>query len=98
MSSTIPRTQHWFDSFHQAFKDLKMSEEDSVRWADSVARLNFTTKNILLEKQKKFIQVIAPKREMAVGFKICKATLMNGKPCTYKAACGEFCKRHKLVN
>jgi len=98
MSTTvIPRTQYWFANFHQAFEDLHMSEEDSVRWADSVYRLNCTTRTINQEKEKKFIKVIEPKRETAVCFKICKATLMNGKPCTHKAACGDFCKRHKLI-
>jgi sulfatase maturation enzyme AslB (radical SAM superfamily) len=28
--------------------------------------------------------------------KICQATTMSGKPCSFKAICGDFCKKHRI--
>lgn len=29
---------------------------------------------------------------------ICCATTMSGKPCSFKAICGDFCKKHSVKN
>jgi hypothetical protein len=26
----------------------------------------------------------------------CQATNMNGKPCTFRATCGKYCRKHKI--
>ena len=26
----------------------------------------------------------------------CQATNMNGKPCTFRAVCGKYCRKHKI--
>jgi sulfatase maturation enzyme AslB (radical SAM superfamily) len=28
--------------------------------------------------------------------KICMATTMSGKQCSFKAVCGDFCKKHRI--
>lgn len=28
--------------------------------------------------------------------KICSATTMSGKPCSFKAVCGDYCKKHSV--
>ena len=28
--------------------------------------------------------------------KICSATTMSGKPCSFRAICGDFCKKHRI--
>tara|TARA_B110000444_G_C18773101_1_gene563554 strand:- start:454 stop:810 length:357 start_codon:yes stop_codon:yes gene_type:complete len=32
------------------------------------------------------------------GKKICRATTMSGKPCAFRATCGEYCKKHSVKN
>jgi hypothetical protein len=36
--------------------------------------------------------------EQRTAKKICCATTMTGKPCSFKAVCGDYCKKHSVKN
>jgi hypothetical protein len=97
---TIAHDREWFSRFNQAMNDLKFSEEESERYANAATETCFLRLKLAKEAEKKHTQIIAPKTCPEVGTKItnktCKATLMNGNRCSNKAACGEFCRRHRL--
>ena len=64
--------------------------------ADSALRSKERTLDIV-EKRHKLIKVDKkpPKEnEAAISTAICKARTMAGTKCTFKAVCGEFCKKH----
>tara|TARA_B100001113_G_scaffold88293_1_gene70569 strand:- start:1138 stop:1410 length:273 start_codon:yes stop_codon:yes gene_type:complete len=44
------------------------------------------------------IQVIdfIPKQEVSENRNICKAFTLSGKKCTFKAVCGDYCKKHRI--
>ena len=96
------RTDVWFEYFHQACKIANLTQEDCERYATGALKMKEVKEKLRVEKEKKFIQVIikGPPRDIDSKGKrpACKATLMNGKPCSNRAMCGEFCKRHRLVN
>jgi hypothetical protein len=51
-----------------------------------------TRKIIVLEKTPEVVS------EQRTSKKICCATTMTGKPCSFKAVCGDFCKKHSVKN
>ena len=87
----------WMNRFNQGKKDLSMTDKESTFYANAATRVCMLKKKMELESQNKRIIVIAPKKEISMLKNICKATLMNGKTCTKKSDCGDFCRRHKLV-
>ena len=97
---TISRDREWFSRFNQAMNDLKFSEEESERYANAATEACILRLKLVKEAEKKHIKVIAPKigseTVTRITNKTCKATLMNGNKCSNKAACGEFCRRHRL--
>ena len=51
--------------------------------------------------QRKMIVIDKPPEvmnEQRTSKKICCATTMTGKPCSFKAVCGDFCKKHSVKN
>jgi hypothetical protein len=36
--------------------------------------------------------------EQRTSKKICCAVTMTGKPCSFKAVCGNYCKKHSVKN
>jgi len=55
-------------------------------------------KNDKIEKSVKVIKEVDKKKSIEVQEpekkNICQAKFLNGKPCRFKAVCGEFCKKH----
>jgi hypothetical protein len=54
-------------------------------------------------KSNKAIVVLAnPPKENApdqrTSHKICCATTMSGKPCRFKAVCGDYCRKHRVAS
>jgi|TARA_R110000822_G_scaffold174728_2_gene314337 hypothetical protein len=53
-----------------------------------------------MKKEQRQVVVIdkAPEivNEMRNSKKTCCATTMSGKPCSFKAVCGDFCKKHSV--
>lgn len=35
--------------------------------------------------------------ELRTNVKICSAMTMSGKPCHFRAACGDYCRKHKVT-
>ena len=103
MSIPTPRDARWYANYNQGLTSLNMSEEVAVKWADASWRVNANYKRYELQKEARSIKVIPNKAEPRAGggaamMKMCKATLMSGKGCSYKAACGDFCKRHRMLD
>jgi len=98
--TTLVHDREWLSRFNQARTDLKFSDEESERYANAATEACMLRLRLVKEAEKKHIRVIAPKTCPEVVTKItnklCKATLMNGNKCSNKAACGEFCRRHRL--
>ncbi len=94
------RDAHWYSSYSQALRDLKLDDEGATRYANAVWRVNANYRIYDEIKKENSIKVIANKPEPTTGatMKMCKATLMSGKSCSYKANCGDYCKRHRLVD
>ena len=42
------------------------------------------------------ISAIAAAFGAATSHKICCATTMSGKPCRFKAVCGDYCRKHRV--
>ena len=38
----------------------------------------------------------APKQDASDFRNICKAFTLSGKKCTFKAVCGDYCKKHRI--
>ena len=70
---------------------------DPEKLADSALRSKESTLAIR-EKKNKLIKVDQkPPRDneiISATKAICKAMTMSGSKCTFKAVCGEFCKKH----
>jgi hypothetical protein len=73
-------------------KDCKKTPEEMAQILDKMRKKK-------LECQKTNpIQVIdfVPKQEVSENRNICKAFTLSGKKCTFKAACGDYCKKHRI--
>lgn len=73
-------------------KDCKKSPEEMASILDKMRKKK-------LECQKTNpIQVIdfVPKQEVSEKRNICKAFTLSGKKCTFKAVCGDYCKKHRI--
>ena len=51
-------------------------------------------------KKTRSIQVLdsVPKQDTSESRNICKAFTLSGKKCTFKAVCGDYCKKHRIDN
>jgi len=51
-------------------------------------------------KKTRSIQVLdsVPKQDVSESRNICKAFTLSGKKCTFKAVCGDYCKKHRIDN
>ena len=73
-------------------KECKKTPEEMASILDKMRKKK-------LECQKtKPIQVIdfIPKQEVSENRNICKAFTLSGKKCTFKAVCGDYCKKHRI--
>ena len=97
--ASLVRDAKWTVSYNQALNHLKLSPEQSEHFADAAQRMRTMAKKIEDTKFERRTKVLVSLRsECAPSMKICRATLMNNKPCSARAQCGDFCKRHRLVN
>lgn len=65
--------------------------EYAMKFADSVVRFK---KHTLKLQKKRATTVLLDKLPSAPEAKKCSARLINGKKCTFRATCGDFCKKH----
>ena len=78
----------------KSFKTQNKTPEEMARILDKMRKKK-------LECQKtRPIQVIdsVPKRDVSENRSVCKAFTLSGKKCSFKAVCGEYCKKHRIDN
>ena len=91
----------WNISFMNATTNLKLDKAQSEHFANAAKRIREIRAREADQKklnQTKILAVIPRFEHVAPTMKTCRATLMNNKPCSSRATCGEFCRRHRLVN
>ena len=65
--------------------------EYAMKFADSCVR--FKKHTLKLEKKRR-TSILLDKPPSAPEVKKCSARLVSGKKCTFRATCGEYCKKH----
>lgn len=73
------------------------SQCDALKFVETAKKYKKTCLKIQQTKQKRAIQVLdkPPKFIPSVATtKKCQARTMEGRPCPFKAHCGEYCKKH----
>ena len=81
---------------------LSTPDERCEHLARSVFKMKNRYKKHEAHKKERSMVVIteAPKRvvEQKYTSNICQSTTLKGKKCTFKASCGNFCKKHSVSN
>tara|TARA_B110000444_G_scaffold256437_1_gene292789 strand:+ start:848 stop:1204 length:357 start_codon:yes stop_codon:yes gene_type:complete len=98
----VIRDEIWQKCLTDATKMYRLSEPNDACYnlADATWKCKMSYK--LHEKKKNERQIIVldkPPETINVqrnARKLCAATTMTGKPCSFKAVCGEFCKKHRI--
>jgi len=88
-------TMQSYDDCLRISKTLKTDKKTP----EEMARILDKMRKKKLECQKtKPIQVLetAPKQDVSETRNICKAFTLSGKKCTFKAVCGDYCKKHRI--
>ena len=76
----------------EAFADAALrAREKSLDLAEKVHKLS-----LVPDYKPKSTETAAAKApsKLAADAKICKAKTLEGRPCRFKATCGDFCKKH----
>jgi hypothetical protein len=98
----VIRDEIWQKCLTDATKMYRLSEPNDVCYnlADATWKCKMSYKMHEMKKNERQIIVIDKlpetvntKRNMS---KLCAATTLTGKPCSFKAVCGEFCKKHRI--
>jgi hypothetical protein len=66
--------------------------EYAMKFADSVIRFKKHTLKLEKKRHTSILLDKMPTHEV----KKCSARLMSGKKCTFRATCGEYCKKHAV--
>jgi hypothetical protein len=94
----------WENCLSNAVTMYRLSEPDDrcYHLADATWKMKM---RYLKHQQKKDTQKIVvldkpPEvvTEQRTSKKICCAVTMSGKPCSFKAVCGDYCKKHSVKN
>lgn len=98
----VIRDQLWQDCLASAVKMHRLTEpnEQCIKLADATWKCKMAYKKAEAKKEERQVIVIDKVPE-ARGVqrsqnKICMATTMSGKQCSFKAVCGDFCKKHRI--
>ncbi len=77
-------------------------DERCERLARSVFKMREKYKQLEEQKKRRSMTVITITPEKVVeqkySGKICQAFTLKGKKCTFKANCGNFCKKHNVTD
>ena len=94
----VERDELWYDLFKSfaSFSDL----DDRTRQTNACWKAKVLYQ--LLDKQQMKVKVIekvtALQKPKTSVIRRCQARNLNGKECTFKATCGNFCKKHKITD
>lgn len=92
----------WKNCLMDAMKMYRVNEADDKcrNLADATWKMKMSYKNFDQKKQNRQIIILdkAPteQKESRVHVSTCQATTMTGKMCSFKAVCGNFCKKHRI--
>ena len=98
----VVRDQLWQECLASAVKMHRLQEptERCYKLADATWKCKMAYKRHENKKEERQIVVIDKPPEPTVTQrsqnKICMATTMSGKQCSFKAVCGDFCKKHRI--
>jgi hypothetical protein len=101
----VIRDSMWSTCLANAVKMYRLGEpnEKCYRLADATWRCKMAY--VKHENTRKNSSVIVlntlPKEnapEQRTSHKICCATTMSGKPCRFKAVCGDYCRKHQVTS
>ena len=97
----VIRDTMWERCLADAAKMYRISEPDEKCVQLANATWIMKKKYLEHEKKKDSRQIVVIEKppevvnEQRTVKKICCATTMTGKPCSFKAVCGDFCKKHQ---
>ena len=101
----VIRDSMWKACLSDATKMYRLGEpnEKCYRLADATWKMKMRyIKHANTKKKTAIVVLDAPPRENAVEqrtkHKICCATTMTGKPCRFKAVCGDYCRKHQVAS
>jgi len=99
----VIRDTMWNTCLANAVKMYRVSEPNDkcYRLADATWKCKMSYINHNNIKQKKALIVLdapppANAPEQRTHHKICCAITMSGKPCKFKAVCGDYCRKHQV--
>ena len=100
----VIRDAMWERCLADAVKMYRLSEPNEKCY--SLANATWVMKKKYREaemkkEERKLIVIDKPPEavtEQRSTKKTCCATTMSGKPCTFKAVCGDFCRKHSVKN
>jgi hypothetical protein len=98
----VIRDETWQQCLASAVKMFRLSEPDDKCYhlADATWKCKMSYKKHEEKKESRQVIVIDKLPESVVTqrthVKTCQATTMSGKPCSFKAVCGDFCKKHRI--
>jgi hypothetical protein len=100
----VIRDHVWERCLADAAKMYRISEPDEKCVQLANATWIMKKKYLEHEKKKDSRQIVVIDKppdvisEQRTSKKICCATTMTGKPCSFKAVCGDYCKKHSVKN
>jgi hypothetical protein len=100
----IVRDSIWQECLTNAVTMYRLSEPDDrcYNLADATWKMKMQyLKHQQKKEQQKIIVLEKPPEivnEQRTSKKFCCATTMSGKPCSFKAVCGDYCKKHSVKN
>jgi hypothetical protein len=101
----VVRDAMWSTCLANAVKMYRLREpnEKCYRLADATWKCKMAyIKHGNTKKNSSIVVLDGPPKEPAIeqrtSHKICCATTMSGKPCNFKAVCGNYCRKHKVAS
>jgi len=98
----VIRDELWNNCLMDAMKMCRVDEADDkcFNLADATWKMKMSYQKFDRKKQSRQIIVLdktpADVKESRAHVSICQATTMIGKRCSFKAVCGDFCKKHRI--
>ena len=98
----VIRDSTWEQCLTNAAKMYRVSEPDErcYHLADATWKCKMSYKRHEEKKDSRKLIVIDKPPEASITSrthaKTCQATTMSGKACSFKAVCGDFCKKHRI--
>jgi hypothetical protein len=103
MKEEVIRDAVWEKCLTDALKFYRLQEVDArcYKLADATWRTKMSYKKLKDKKESRRAVLIDQSPEPVInqrasGAVLCVATTISGKPCSFRAVCGMFCRKHKV--